>query len=238
MVAVLPPAFQRNRAFLADLQRRKAFEREVAEASRNIEDEKRERGFVVCFSGANKHAGPPAFRAFGARPPLLRVPGALPLPRRRLPANDENRPRPAQNAAPAESPAHPPATAPPKRLRPLPVVPQHEAVIRCPRRCWEKGRPVTLKTADGEFLLMMPAAPPLVAGNVGRIGTAPASAPLAQQRGAAPTGRDEADDPEAPHSPPPGSVPRPPSGLPVPTTHADAQPPAARAAPQADSPGG
>lgn len=98
----------------------------------------------MLFSGANSNAtGPPAFPAFRAHKPLLRVVGAVPVPRQ---------PRAEQQAC-----------EPPKRVRHLPSGPARAALLppaaeAAPRqrRRWTVGQPVTLITSEGELLYMPP----------------------------------------------------------------------------------
>ena len=73
----------RHRVYLQNLARRKQLEKEAAaarDASKRGEEDL-ERGFQICFNGANRDVCPPkpaARPSSGQR--ILRVPGALPVP--------------------------------------------------------------------------------------------------------------------------------------------------------------
>ena len=143
----------RHRLYLHNLQRRKQLEREAAIA-RDVEragDLELERGFQVCFNGANRELGSRAQRretppsAPGEVPPrsaskerLLRVPGALPV---RTPLEDVS----AEPTATAEARPH---TVRQRRVPNREWQPPDRRV----RRHWDLGRAVLLKSADGEML--------------------------------------------------------------------------------------
>mmetsp|Transcript_13873 Transcript_13873/g.36408 ORF Transcript_13873/g.36408 Transcript_13873/m.36408 type:complete len:265 (-) Transcript_13873:60-854(-) len=150
----------RVRAHLDDLARKAAIDRASDRLRLDPEAEKRERGFHVHFSGANSDfSGPPGFRA--RKPPLLRVAGALPVPRGpklaeppaaappRAAEQQPNRVRPAPSGAAARLPTPTPAA--------LPVQAAAQAAPRRARRRWDVGQPVTLMTSEGEYLYMPPA---------------------------------------------------------------------------------
>ncbi|KAL1530524.1 hypothetical protein AB1Y20_001425 [Prymnesium parvum] len=147
----------RVRAHLDELAQKKAIERMAMLRDRDVDIEKRERGFQVHFSGANSDASSaPSFPAFRARKPVMRVVGALPIPRgQRGQGPVENEPVKQQE----------PPVKQHKRLRPIPLAAPPRAAPRAAvvervaprqRKKWDVGQPVTVLTADGELLYMPP----------------------------------------------------------------------------------
>jgi len=126
--------------FLQNLARKKALEREAAARRLNKPQEDRERGFQMCFNGANKDLGKIKPRHMsqqqrpvtsGATGRLVRVAGAVPIATLQHAVDNERR-----TSAIGEEGAHSPSTAIVKRVR----------------RQWVIGEPVLLRAADGEVL--------------------------------------------------------------------------------------